>query len=134
MGCCCAKLEERVNGKFQGSQIIVKEMFWANLRYQRSAGCCQVQGNGVFVLTTDILWFKLVCGKKEIEIPLRNIRSVEIGPLAAPCQIENYLVMQLIIDYVDATSEIEDEVMITVRDPHHWKRLIDEAIIKKTSF
>lgn len=131
MGCCCAKLEEEVNDKFQESQIIAKEMFWANLRYQRSTGCCQVQGNGALILTPDVLWFKLVCGNKEIEMPLRNIRSVEVGPFVAPRQRANYLV--LIIDYVDATSGIEDEVMITLRAPQQWKRLIDEAILKKTS-
>ena len=132
MGCCCAKLEDDVNLRFNENQIIAKEMFWANLQYQRSTGCCQVQGNGALVLTSDVLWFKLLCCSKEIEMPLGNMRSVEVGPFRAPRHRGNYQV--LIIDYVDPISGIEDQVMFALRDPHHWKRLIDEAVHKTTRF
>lgn len=135
MGCCCSctnKLEERVEQKFQGRHIIAKEIFWANLQYQRSAGCCQTQGNGALVLTPDVLWFNLLCPNKEIEMPLRNIRSAEVGPLRAPGHWAGYSV--LIIDFGDAISRIEDQVMFALRDPPLWKRQIEEAIHNKTSF
>ena len=37
MGCCCGKLEERVDEKFSESQITAKEIFWPDLYYQRSS-------------------------------------------------------------------------------------------------
>ena len=120
MGCCCAKLERRVNEKFhEGQQIIAKEIYWANLRYQRNTGCCQVQGNGALILTSDVLWFNLLCPNKEIEMPLRNIRSVEAAFYMNPV---------LIVDYVDANSGMEDQVIFALREPHFWKRKTEEAI------
>ena len=93
-----------------------------------------MKGNGALVLTQDVLWFNLLCPNREIEMPLRNIRSVEVGPFIAPGQYGAYPV--LIIDYVDAISGIEDQVMIRIvlRDPNQWKRQIEEAIYKITCF
>ena len=51
MGCCCGKLEEKVNEMFEQNQIIAKETFWVNLVYQKSIGLCQIKGNGALVLT-----------------------------------------------------------------------------------
>ena len=119
MGCCCSKLERRVNEKFDGGQIIAKEIFWANLRYQRNTGCCQTQGNGALILTSDVLWFNLLCPNKQIEMPLRSICAVQVA-------FHRYPV--LIVDYVDANSGMEDEVMFALREPHFWKRKIEEAI------
>lgn len=65
-------------------------------------------------------------------MPLRNIRSAEVGPLRAPGHRAGYSV--LIIDFGDAISGIEDQVMFALRDPPLWKRQIEEAIHNKTSF
>lgn len=100
MGCCCGKLEGRVNDKFSEDQIIAKEIFWANLEYQRSTGCCQIQGNGALVLTSEMLWFNLLWPNIEIEMPLKNIRTVQAVRGG------------LVIDFVDAYSGIEDQVVI----------------------
>ena len=127
MGCCCGRLEERVNENFHESQIIAKEIFWANLQYQRSIGCCQVKGNGALVLTSDVLWFTLLCPNKQIEMRLRQIRAVDVG------YVRQAGAQGLIIDFVDATSGIEDQVMIVLREPQTWKRIIDETIHKSTS-
>ena len=121
MGCCCSRLERRVNEKFPEGQIIAKEIFWANLQYQRSTGCCQVKGNGALVLTSDVLWFNMLCLNKQIEMPLRNIRAVQVA-------FSRYRYQLLIVDYVDANSGMEDEVMFELREPHFWKRKIEEAI------
>lgn len=119
MGCCCVTLEKRVSEKFHEDQIIAKEIFWADLRYQRSKGCCQTRGNGALVLTSDVLWFNMLCPNKQTEIPLRNIRSVEVGSF-------NYSLF--IVDYVDANSEMEDEVMIALVESYFWKRKTEEAM------
>ena len=118
-GCCCKTLEQRVKETFpEESKIINKEMFWANLQYRRSRGCCQVKGNGAFVLTSEVVWFSLMCSDETITIPLRNILTVEAK--------DNFLVF----DFVDGVSGIEDQVVIAIREPRHWLRLINEAIPK----
>ena len=122
MGCCCGKLEERVNEMFEENQIIAKEIFWANLEYQRSTGCCQTKGNGALVLTSDVLWFTLLCPDKQIEMPLRSILAVGVGRI--PDQV---LRAGLIIDFVDPASGIEDQVIFVLREPQFWKTLIEAA-------
>ena len=48
MGCICASLEQSIEDEFSSKEedILMKEVCWANLRYQQSMGCCQLQGNG----------------------------------------------------------------------------------------
>ena len=113
MGCCCGILEDRVNERFNENQIIAKETFWANLQYQRSIGCCQIQGNGALVLTSDMLWFNLLCPDKQIVMPLRSILAVGLD------------VGRLIVDFVDPSSGIEDQVIFALREPRPWKNLIE---------
>ena len=125
MGCCCGKLEERVDEKFSESQITAKEIFWPDLYYQRSRGCCQVQGNGALVLTSDVLWFTLVCPNIEIEMPLRNIRAVQAG--------RKFGLAALFVDFVDDCSGVEDQVVIVLKQSQSWKSLIDENIQKLNS-
>lgn len=112
MGCCCGKLEERVNEMFEPNQIIAKEIFWANLEYQRSVGCCQIKGSGALVLTSDMLWFNLLCPDKQIVMPLRMILAVRVR-------------RGLIVDFVNPTSGIEDRVIFELRKPQIWKLLIE---------
>ena len=113
MGCCCGKLEERVNEKFEPNQIIAKKMFWANLEYQRSVGCCQTKGNGALVLTSDLLWFNLLCPDKQIVMPLQRILAVRVGRRGR------------MVDFVDPTSGIEDQVIFQLREPQMWRTLIE---------
>ena len=122
MGCYCGKLEERVNVMFEENQIIAKEIFWANLEYQRSTGCCQIKGNGALVLTSQVLWFTLLCPNKQIEMPLRSILAVRVGRI--PHQGGR---VGLIVDFVDPTSEFEDQVIFALRAPRFWKTLIEAA-------
>ena len=119
MGCCCGKLEERVNARFEQNQIIAKET-WVNLEYQRSTGLCQIKGNGALVLTSDVLWFNLLCPDTEIVIPLRSILAVGVGRI--PHQV---LGIGLIVDFVDPTSGMEDQVIFSIREPQRWKVLIE---------
>ena len=121
MGCCCGKLEERVNEMFEPNQIIAKEIFWANLQYQRSAGCCQTKGNGALVLTSDVLWFNLLCPDTQIVIPLRSILVVRVG------RIPGERALGLIVDYVDPASGMEDQVIFSSSGPQRWKMLIEAA-------
>ena len=130
MGCCssfCHKLEERINAHFHESEIIAKEIFWANLQYQRSGGSFQLRGNGALVLTANVLWFTYLCPNRQIEMQLRHIRAVEAGVLrrqgSSPA---------LIVDFVDAVSGIEDQVVFALRDPQRWKTIIEETIHKST--
>ncbi|KAL9978375.1 hypothetical protein ACROYT_G015880 [Oculina patagonica] len=131
MGCRCGTLEKRVNEKFSEEQIIVQEVCLPTLRYQRSQGCCQIQGNGALVLTPDVLWFNLLCPNKEIEMPLRNIRVVQVS-FGFGRQQAWVGQPALFVDFVDVTSGIEDQVAIVVTDPEYWKRTIDETIQRQT--
>lgn len=128
MGCCLCclgkwkgELEQRVNAKFLEGTIIEKEIFWANLRHQRSQGVFQMNGNGALVLTSDELWFNLVKPAHiEIEMPLWNIRSVEAA--------RTFGHRALFVVFVDPTTGTEDQVVIALRQPEAWKRIIDETI------
>ena len=116
------ELERRVSQRFVENQIIAKEIFWANLQFQRSLGPHQVLGNGALVLTPDMLWFTLLLPDKQIEIPLQNIRTVQIHTQQRRSPL-------LVITFVDATTANEDQVMFTSKaDPQYWKRMIDETI------
>ena len=119
MGCCCGKLEERINELFEPNKIIAKEIFWANLEYQRSVGCCQTKGSGALVLTSDVLWFNLLCPDTQIVIPLRSILAVRVG------RIPGERALGLIVDYVDPASGMEDQVIFSLNRPQNWKMLIE---------
>ena len=119
------QLEARVNEKFLEGQIIAKVILWANLRHQRSAGKFQIQGNGALVLTSDVLWFSLFYPNKQIEMPLQTIRAVQIGRIRK--QGEQPAVF---VNFTPA-SGIEDQVVIELRQPESWKRIIDETITKR---
>ena len=69
-------------------------------------------------MTSEVVWFSLMCSDETITIPLRNILTVEAK--------DNFLVF----DFVDGVSGIEDQVVIAIREPRHWLRLINEAIPK----
>ena len=110
------ELERRVSVRFAGSRIIGKEIFWANLQYHKSLGPNQVQGNGALVLTPDMLWFSLFLPDKEIEMPLQNIRAVEV-------HTQHRRPPLLVVSFVD-----DDQVIFTSKDPRSWKRMINETI------
>ena len=130
MGCCSSwfrKLEERVNAHFHESEIIAKEIFWANLQYQRSRGFFQLRGNGALVLTANVLWFTYLYPNRQIEMQFRHIRAVKAGVLRRQRPSP-----ALIVDFVDAASGIEDQVVFASRDPQRWKTIIEETIHKST--
>lgn len=134
MGCRCGTLEKRIDERFSEVHIIAQEICMPSLRYQRSQGCCQFQGNGALVLTSDVLWFNLLCPNKQIEMPLRNILAVEVSLFGSPARRRAWLgEPALFVDFVDATSGIEDQVVIVLMDPEYWKRKIDETIQKLTT-
>ena len=123
--CCCETSEQRVKETFQESEIIEKEICGAKLEYQRSTGICQVKESGAFVLTSEVVWFCLLCEDKRITIPLRNIRAVWIMNSCGQGR--------LVFDFVDGVSGIEDQVVIAIRESGHWLRQINEAISKATT-
>ena len=125
--CCRQKLEERVNAHFHESEIIAKEIFSAILEHQRSRGSFQLQGNGALVLTANVLWFTYFSPNRQIEMQLRHIRAVKAGVLRRQGSFP-----ALIVDFVDAASGIEDQVVFASRDPQKWKTIIEETIHKST--
>ena len=133
MGCCCAKLEQRIEEKFDSSnQILRKELYTTRLIYRKHPNeCCFCRGNGALVLTPDRLWFSLLCpADREIEIPLRSILGVKetnrfMGGgrfIAGPAMI--------IIDFQDLDSGIEDEVVFSVRGKAEWREAIERARVE----
>ena len=120
MGCCCGRLEDRVNEMFEPNQIIEKEIFWAHLEYRRSRGFGQTKGNGALVLTSAVLWFNLLCPDRQIVIPLRSILAVGVGRIPGKA-----MSLGLIVGFVDPASAKEDQVIFSVSEPRRWKMLIE---------
>lgn len=67
---------EEVYAKYpENSRILTSPM--ANLFGLKSSGMKQVRGNGILLLTSSQLYFRMLLPKKEILVPLRSIISVE---------------------------------------------------------
>lgn len=117
MGCCCAVLEKRVQEKFLDGDVIAKEIYWLKILHIKSKGCFQFGGEGALVLTTDVLWFTLLCcPKRQVEIPLRNIRQIGLKYLER---------WTLSLEYADADSGIEDEAAFELlHNAEAWARAI----------
>ena len=60
----------------------------------------------------------------EIELPLQNTRTVEVASTSGQ--------RALSVVFVDPASGNEDQVVIALRQPEAWKRIIDETITKRT--
>ena len=122
MGCCCGTLEGRVNARFEQHQIIAEETLSVNLQFQRSRGFSQITGNGALVLTTDMLWFSILCPHIEIAVPLGSILAVGVG--RSPLQP---LSLGLVVDFVDPTFGMEDQVVFSLTELQLWKTLTEVA-------
>lgn len=61
-------------------------------------------------------------------MPLRNIRAVQIGRVRS----QGGRQPALIVDFIDVTSGIEDQVGIVLREPQYWKGLIIDENIQKS--
>jgi hypothetical protein len=67
---------EEVSAKYpEHSRILTSPM--ANLFGLKSSGMKQIRGNGILLLTSSQLYFRMLLPKKEILVPLRSIISVE---------------------------------------------------------
>lgn len=67
---------EEVYAKYpEHSRILTSPM--ANLFGLKSSGMKQLRGNGILLLTSSQLYFRMLLPKKEILVPLRSIISVE---------------------------------------------------------
>ena len=133
--CCCPQpegqnvvetLEQRVKDTFQETEIICKAIFFASLEHQRSSGSRQDRGVGALILSSEVLWFALLSPDKRITIPVQNIRSVNISVTKTDFRFTS----PLIVDFVEDGSDDEDQVVIAVRQPLTWLRLISETISK----
>lgn len=65
-----------VLARFQGKRVY-DTCSSANFFGLESKGMAQVRGNGVLVLTGDVLFFQMWIPKRETEIPVARIRKVE---------------------------------------------------------
>ena len=121
MGCCCGTLEGRVNARFEQHEILAQEILSVSLQFQRSRGFSQITGNGALVLTTDMLWFCILCPRIEIVMPLGSILAVGVG--RSPLQDT----LGLGVEFVNPTIRMEDQVVFSLRGISLWKTLIDVA-------
>ena len=133
--CCCPNpegqnfvetLEQRIKDTFQENEIIRKAVFFASLEHQRSSGRRQDRGVGALILTSEVLWFALLSPDKRITIPLQNIRGVNISVTDTNFQLS----CPLIVNFVEDASDDEDQVVIVVRAPLIWMRIINETMSK----
>ena len=119
-------LEQRIKDTFQENEIIRKAVFSASLEHQRSSGRRQDRGVGALILSSEVLWFALLSPDKRITIPLKNIRGVNISVTDTSFEV----ICPLIVNFVEDASDDEDQVVIVVRQPLIWMRIINETISK----
>ena len=84
MGCCCTKLESRIEDRFGSSPsaILRQETFHANLRKHRNyEGSVMVKGNGSLVLTNAELWFSRLAPRQDWDIPIAKLTKVYVDRL-----------------------------------------------------
>lgn len=89
-----------------------------------SRGRWQIRGNGALAVTSAGVWFRASFYSLELDLPLRNIRSVEL--------VDSHLGKMIIgrkllkIHFVDAAGTA-DSVAFLVREPAHWQAVIERA-------
>jgi len=72
-----SKEKDIMKGNMIREKIILKSK-GANFFGQESKGVAQIRGNGTLILYETFLYFKQFITKKEILIPIKNIKTIEI--------------------------------------------------------
>ncbi|MCK4818238.1 hypothetical protein KA005_20885 [bacterium] len=67
---------EKVMEKLKGKNLLIMSQ-GANFFGQKSRGFAQMRGNGVLVLTDEMLFFEMWVPSKELSIPVSSITGVE---------------------------------------------------------
>ena len=128
MGCCCAKANELVDKKFNSNEIILKDGM-ANNGGISSGGQCQCKGNGILLLTENVLFFiQYCCGANEegLEISLENVINIKT---AKSWMGKRNMMDFLVIEYSDNHGN-NDSIGIQVRDINSWINKLKEKTSK----
>lgn len=110
-----------------GRENIVSIASNANLFGQKSKGLSQIRGNGIWVLTKNRIFFRLMAPKRTIEIPYSTINKTEIVRSFMKKMVAGAKV--LVVYYIDETGN-EDACGWYVPDWEKRRAMIDELVIK----
>ena len=69
---------EELNERYSDDSILYRENM-ANCFGRDSEGIAQVRGNGCFIITKDELFFSMLFPRKDITIPIKDIKGLEAG-------------------------------------------------------
>ncbi len=98
-----------------------------NFYGQHSLGRSQVRGNGVLILTTDVLYFEMYFPKKKFSFPLKNIRKVDtVKSFLGKTQFRHLLRISFINDKGE-----EDSAAWLVKNLEVWTNRIEQIIKMK---
>ena len=120
-----AKRAMEVLKKFEGKKVLgIKAN--ANFFGQESLKHLQFRGNGVLIMTEDELYFEMWYPKKEFNIPLSSILSIE-NPKSHLGKTKGHPLLKIIFQNEKGQK---DSMAWLIRDVHNWKKGLDQIIEK----
>ncbi|RMG00859.1 MAG: hypothetical protein D6726_10585 [Nitrospirae bacterium] len=114
---------DEVLKRFSGKEIILLEKA-ANFFGQESLGYAQIRGNGTLLLTGDEIFFQMWLPKKELQIPLSSILSVEV----TRSHLGKTKGVRLLKVTFKNPQQERDSVAWIVRDVDRWVNFVKERI------
>ncbi|MFC1853896.1 hypothetical protein ACFL27_27240 [candidate division CSSED10-310 bacterium] len=115
-------LRQEVSQRYPEHQILIQSL-GANFFSQKSKGGTHIRGNGALVLTVEELWFLLAVPRREITIPLADIRAVSLTRSHLNKRAFRPL---LTLEY--NTVDGPDVVSWLVEQPEKWIQLLEEQL------
>jgi len=119
------KRKKEIIEKFKNKEIL---LISSNANYfgTETLKSFQVRGNGFLILTKDELFFQPWTSKKEISIPLSNLRSAET--------VKSFLGKTVYAPLLKVNFQNEhndsDSIGFLVKNLHQWIKTINESIKK----
>jgi len=118
--------KKRINeilDKFQGENILITDEM-SNFFGQESFGVWKVRGNGVLLLTDEILFFEMWKPKKEIKIPIKSITKIS-NPKS---HMHRTALRPLLKVWFKNDTGEDDSVAWWVRELDKWNNILNRLI------
>ncbi len=119
------KRKKEIIAKFKDKEIL---LISSNANYfgTETLKSFQIRGNGFLILTKDELFFQMWTSKKEISIPISNLRSTET--------VKSFLGKTVFAPLLKVNFQNEhndsDSIAWLVKNLHQWVKTINDLIKK----
>ncbi len=119
------KRKKEIIAKFKDKEIL---LISSNANYfgTETLKSFQIRGNGFLILTKDELFFQMWTSKKEISIPISNLRSAET--------VKSFLGKTVYTPLLKVNFKNEhndsDSIAWLVKNLHQWAKTINDLIKK----